>query len=153
MHSIRSFEDLNVGDAFKLPANGRIKIRTAALNHSEGATGYRIEYGGKAMCYITDTEHVIGEPDQNILGLIQGADLVIYDSTYTDAEFKSKIGWGHSTWQEGVRIAKAAEVKTLAIFHHDPDHEDRFMERVESDARIMWRGAILARENMQIQLT
>ena len=51
MHSIRSFDELNVGDAFKLPVNRRIKIRTAALNHPEGATGYRIEYGGKAMCY------------------------------------------------------------------------------------------------------
>ena len=77
---------------------------------------------------------------------------MIYDSTYTDAEFKSKIGWGHSPWQEGVRIAKAAEVKTLAIFHHDPDREDRFLQRVESDARVMWRSAMLAREIMQINL-
>ena len=82
------------------------------------------------MCYVTDTEHIIGEPNQNILGLVEGTDLMIYDCTYTDEEFPGKVGWGHSTWQECVRLAQAANVKTLAIFHHDPDHEDQFMEKV-----------------------
>ena len=77
---------------------------------------------------------------------------MIYDCTYTDEEFPGKIGWGHSTWQEGVRLARAANVKTLAIFHHDPDHEDQFMEKVESDARKMWSGAMVAREHMRITL-
>ena len=60
-------------------------MRTATLNHPDGATGYRVEYGGRSLCYLTDTEHVPGAPDRNILGLIAGADLVIYDSMYTDA--------------------------------------------------------------------
>ena len=89
---------------------------------------------------------------QNILGLIEGADLLIYDCTYTDKKFEGKIGWGHSTWQEGVRLCQAANVRSLAIFHHDPDHEDRFMERVESDARQMWIGATMAREHMRVNL-
>lgn len=146
-----SFEDFDVGTDFMI--GKKVRVRTAPLNHPNGATGYRIEYGGKSICYVTDTEHTPGNPDQNILGLIQGADLVIYDSTYTDDELPGKVGWGHSTWQEGVRLALAAEVKSLAIFHHDPDHEDKFMERIEVDARKMWRGAFVARENMRINLS
>jgi phosphoribosyl 1,2-cyclic phosphodiesterase len=75
-----------------------IKIRTAPLNHPNGAIGYRIEYGGKAICYVTDTEHVPGKLDANILGLIEGADFLVYDSTYTEAELPRFAGWGHSTW-------------------------------------------------------
>ena len=152
LHSTMSFEDFKAGDSFTLPANRLVKIITAPLNHPDGATGYRIEYAGKSLCYVTDTEHVVGKPDQNILGLIEGTDLLIYDCTYTDTEFKSKIGWGHSTWQEGVRLSQAANVKSLALFHHDPDHVDRFMERVESEARMIWSGVILAREHMRINL-
>lgn len=144
------FEDFRAGDRFSL--GDGIYVRTAPLNHPDGATGYRIEYGGKSMCYITDTEHVPGKPDENILRLIEGADLVIYDSTYTDREYESHVGWGHSTWQEGVRLSLAANVRQLAIFHHDPDHEDAFMERLEADARQMWSGAMVARENMRVNL-
>ncbi|HBF97179.1 MAG TPA: MBL fold metallo-hydrolase, partial [Alphaproteobacteria bacterium] len=117
-----------------------------------GATGYRIEHRGHSVCYVTDTEHVIGKPDENILALIEGADLVIYDSTYTDKEFESKIGWGHSTWQEGIRLCKAANVKSLAIFHHDPDHEDRFLNQLEAEAKTVWSAAFLARENARLNI-
>ncbi len=143
-----TFEDFKHGDSFKLRPS--IKVVTAPLNHPDGATGYRFEYGGKSVCYVTDTEHVPGKPDQSILGLIQGADLVIYDSTYTDDEFPGKLGWGHSTWQEGIRLCRAADAKMLIIFHHDPDHEDLFMERLESEARYVWPNALVARENMRI---
>lgn len=144
------FEDFRAGDSFSL--GGGIQIRTAELNHPSGATGYRVEYGGKACCYVTDTEHVEDAPDQNILGLIQGADLVVYDSTYTDEEFPARKGWGHSTWQEGVRLCRAAGVKQLAIFHHDPDHEDPEMEKIERDARAEWAAAFVSREGMVVKL-
>lgn len=144
------FEDFRAGDTFSL--GGGVNVRTAALNHPSGATGYRIEFGGKACCYVTDTEHVIGKPDQNILGLIEGADLVIYDSTYTDDEFPKRIGWGHSTWQEGIRLSQAANVKQFAIFHHDPDHEDPAMEEIEKQARATWGSAFAAREGMVLEL-
>jgi phosphoribosyl 1,2-cyclic phosphodiesterase len=150
MTSTLTFEDFVAGDRFELGPG--TMVRTALLNHPSGATGYRIEYGGKSLCYVTDTEHVIGKPDQSVLGLIEGSDLVIYDSTYTDEEFPAKVHWGHSTWQEGVRLCRAANVKQLAIFHHDPDHEDPFMEQVEKDARAMWSGAFVARETMVIDL-
>jgi hypothetical protein len=70
----------------------------------------------------------------------------------TDDESVDKIGCGHSTWQEGVRLCRVANVRNPAIFRHDPDHEDMFVERLEADARLMWPGAIVARENMRINL-
>ena len=117
-----------------------------------GATAYRFDYQGKSCCYVTDTEHVPGKLDQVILDLIAGADLVIYDSTYTDKEYLSHVGWGHSTWQEGVRLCQAAGVKQYAIFHHDPDHDDEFMSHLESEAHHLWSGAFVARENMRVTL-
>ncbi len=144
-----TFQDFRAGESFEI---GTVKVRTALLNHPQGATGYRIESGGKSVCYVTDTEHVLGTHDENILKLIDGADLVIYDSTYTDAEFPEKVGWGHSTWQEGVRLCQRAAVKQLAIFHHDPDHEDAFMENLEREALEMWDGSLVAREHMRLTL-
>ena len=79
------YREFKAGDT--LQAGPQVAVRTAPLNHPDGATGYRIEYAGRSLCYLTDTEHVPGAPDRNILELIAGADLVIYDSTYTDAEY------------------------------------------------------------------
>ncbi len=141
-----TFEDFKAGESWGL--DGGVKIVTAPLNHPNGATGYRVEYQGKAICYVTDTEHVIGKPDQTVLKLIEGADIVVYDCTYTDAEFKAKIGWGHSTWQEGMRLCKMAGARQLAIFHHDPDHNDDFMRQLELEARKDWAGSVVAREQM-----
>ncbi|MAX63540.1 MAG: MBL fold metallo-hydrolase [Rhodospirillaceae bacterium] len=145
-----TFSDFKAGDVFDLSEN--VRVKTMPLNHPNGATGYRIEHRGKAMCYVTDTEHVPGKPDENVLALIEGADLVIYDSTYTEQEFPEKVGWGHSTWEEGIRLCRAANVRMLAIFHHDPTHDDAFMEDLEIKARETWSGAIIARENMRINL-
>ena len=117
-------------------------MRTAPLNHPNGATGYRIEHGGKSICYITDTEHRLGELDKTIVELCRGADVMIYDSSYTDEEYARYRGWGHSTWQEGVRIADAANVGTLAIFHHDPSHSDAFMDDVAREAAAMRPGTV-----------
>jgi phosphoribosyl 1,2-cyclic phosphodiesterase len=145
-----TFSDFEAGDRFTL--DGDIEVATAALAHPNQATAYRIEHGGSSVCYVTDTEHRQGQPDAAILNLIRGSDLVIYDSTYTDSEYTIRYGWGHSTWQEGVRLAKAAGAKQLAIFHHDPDHDDQFMDRVANEAKAMWPGAFVASEGTVIAL-
>jgi phosphoribosyl 1,2-cyclic phosphodiesterase len=150
MQAKMTFEDFVAGDSFTL--GDGIKVSTTLLNHPDNATGYRIDYAGKSFCYITDTEHVPGKPDENILQLIDHADIVVYDCTYTDREFPSKVGWGHSTWQEGVRLCQQANAKRLVIFHHDPDHEDPFMELLEAEARMAWDGTLMARENMRLTL-
>jgi phosphoribosyl 1,2-cyclic phosphodiesterase len=149
MRGASSFEDFASGDTFKI---GDALIKTAPLNHPNGATGYRIEHEGVSFCYVTDTEHRPGQLDQNILSLIDDADLVLYDCTYTDQEFPAKIGWGHSTWQEGVRLCRAAGARRLGIFHHDPDHDDAFMRDVSVAAKEMWKGAFVVREGRSVFL-
>ena len=131
------------------PADG-IALRTTPLNHPDGATGYRVEYGGRSICYLTDTEHVPGAPDRNILGLIAGADLVIYDSMYTDAEYDTYVGWGHSTWQEGVRLCRAAGAKRLAVFHHDPEHDDDMLDGIAREVAGELPGSIVARDGLVV---
>jgi len=148
MQAKMRFEDFEAGMSFNIYDD--VHVRTAPLNHPNGATGYRIEHAGHSICYVSDTEHVPGKMDQNILGLIEGADLVIYDSTYTEEEFPSKIGWGHSTWNEGVKLCREAGAKSMAIFHHDPEHEDDFMAALGEEAKKEWSETFVAREGMEL---
>lgn len=143
------YRDFATGDTLS-PGPG-ITLRTAPLNHPDRATGYRIEYDGQAICYITDTEHEPGRPDANILSLIQDADIVIYDSTYTDAEFVSTRGYGHSTWEEGVRLADAAGAKTLVIFHHEPGRTDTELDEIAAAAEKIRPGTVVAREGLTLE--
>lgn len=141
-----SFHDFQIGDTLS-PRPG-IRLRTTALVHPNRAVGYRVEFCGRAVCYLTDTEHKPDALDANILALIEGADLMIYDATYTDAEYPDHAGWGHSTWQEGARLCDAARVKTYVVFHHDPSHDDAFMDRIANEVEALWPGSTVAREGM-----
>jgi len=145
------YREFRAGEALT-PASG-IVVRTAPLNHPDGATGYRIEYAGRSLAYVTDTEHVPGSPDRNVLGLIEAADVAIYDCMYTDEEYaRSYVGWGHSTWQEAVRLCKPAGVKKLVVFHHDPDHDDEKMDAIGREVAAALPGAIVAREGLELRL-
>ena len=148
MSAEKAFNNFRAGDAFDLDCGAR--VRTCPLNHPNGATGYRIEYGGGAVCYVTDTEHVEGTHDENILALIDGADVFIYDTTYTAAEYDAHRGWGHSTWQEGAALAREAGVGTYVPFHHDPSHDDDFMARVERNAQDVFANTVVAREGLTL---
>jgi len=126
------FHDFDPGESFAL--DGGVTVQTARLNHPDGATGYRIGFDGHSVAYVTDTEHWPDRLDANILALARGANLLIYDTTYTDQEYAGRVGWGHSTWQEGVKLARAAGVDRLVLFHHEPDHDDQTMARIEAEA-------------------
>ena len=149
LRAAMSYEDFRAGETLTDLHPGLV-VKTTGLNHPNRATGYRVEWGGKSVCYVTDTEHVPGAPDQNVLALIEGADLVIYDATYTDEQFPSRVGWGHSTWQEGVRLCQAAGAARLAIFHHNPDHTDPQMAAIEAEAAAVWGGTFVARDDMTV---
>jgi phosphoribosyl 1,2-cyclic phosphodiesterase len=143
------FADFEAGDTLT-PSRG-VTIRTAPLNHPNGATGYRIECGGKAVCYVTDTEHYAEGLDQKILDLIGGADVFIYDSSYTDEEYPQYTGYGHSTWQEGARLARAANVKQFVAFHHDPSHDDAAMDKIARELKKVLPAGIVAREGLVLK--
>ncbi len=142
------FLDFTAGETLA-PKPG-VTLRTAPLNHPNGATGYRIEFAGKSICYVTDTEHRADGIDRTIVDLVRDTDILIYDATYTDAEYPKFAGWGHSTWQEGVRIADAAKVGQLVLFHHDPSHDDIFMDGVAAAAAAARPGTIAAREGLTL---
>ena len=141
---------------FKLNKDFSIKndivIKTIELNHPDGATGYRVEYEGKSVCYITDHEHVINKNNKNLENFVKGTDILIYDSTYTDSEFEKFIGWAHSTWQAGARLAEKADVGNFCIFHHNPDNDDRAMDNINLEATKLNPKNIVSREGMKIKI-
>ena len=143
------FRDFDAGETLT-PQPG-VRIVTAALNHPNGATGYRLEFAGKSVVYITDTEHRPGQSDPNVLRLMESADIAIYDCTFTEAEYPAHKNWGHSTWEEGVRLATAAKVRQFVIFHHDPDHDDAFMDKIAEAAAKLRPGTIVAQEGMVLK--
>jgi phosphoribosyl 1,2-cyclic phosphodiesterase len=145
-----SFKDFRPRDP--LVIEDAVTVRTTPLRHPNGAVGYRLDYDGFSVCYVTDTEHTPGQLDPNVLELIAGTDLFIYDSSYTEEEFPARVGWGHSTWEEGVRLCKAAGAKRLVLFHHDPDHDDTIMERIEDQVRGILPSTLVARDGMEVTL-
>ena len=108
-----------------------IKVKTTNLNHPDGATGYRVESKNKSVSYITDHEHLLSKKNKELVDFLHGTDALIYDSTYDDNNFSNYIGWGHSTWQEAIRLAKASNVKKLFIFHHNPENNDKTMDNIQ----------------------
>jgi phosphoribosyl 1,2-cyclic phosphodiesterase len=126
------YRDFQAGNAIE-PYPG-IGVRTLPLHHPNGATAYRIEASGKSVVYASDHEHGSADIDARLTQFCAHADLVIYDATYTDARYAQHRGWGHSTWQAGLKIAKAAAVKSLALFHHDPAATDTILAVTEREA-------------------
>jgi ribonuclease BN (tRNA processing enzyme) len=87
-----------------------------------------------------------------VVEFIRDTDLFIYDTMYEDSDFPAKQGWGHSTWQEGVRLADMADAKQLLLFHHDPVSTDERMDRIVADASAARPGTIAARDGLVIEL-
>lgn len=127
------------------PVDG-VVMRTAMLNHPGGSVGYRVECAGKVIAMIFDTEHEPGREDPAVLDLMRGADLVLYDSNFTDAEFEWFRSFGHSTWQEGVRLARAAEAKRIAFVHHSTFRADSELREIEAEAQKVFPGSFCARD-------
>jgi phosphoribosyl 1,2-cyclic phosphodiesterase len=126
--------------------NASIAVRTILLNHPSGATGYRVDHGGRSICYLSDLEHTKPWPDPALAAFVQDADLVIYDAMFSEHEYSVCHGWGHSTWNAGLELAKAAGVKAFAIFHLHPRHDDNHMDEVERQAQAIFPGAFVARQ-------
>ncbi len=149
MHACIAFHDFDAGATLE-PVGG-VRIRTTPLNHPGGATAYRVEFAGRVVCYVTDTEHREGRLDANVLAFIDGADIVIYDATYTDQEYPKYRGWGHSTWQEGIRLCEAASAGRFVAFHHDPDHDDAMLDEIALEMEHHRAGSVVAREGLVLK--
>lgn len=158
MAATMTFNDLAFDETLEIPAgDGTALIRTAPGNHPNGVWAYRVDYEGKSVMYATDTEHydVI---DERLATLAKDVDLLIYDSQYTPEEYAgtnprtSKVGWGHSTFEEAVKLANAARAKRLVLFHHDPTQNDDAVDAKEARARALFPNVEAAREGLTILL-
>ncbi|WP_018237042.1 MBL fold metallo-hydrolase [Ensifer sp. BR816] len=129
-----------------------VSVRTMSLVHPGGCVGYRIDWGGRAVALIYDTEHEPGILDPALLDFIAGADLLVYDCTYLESEMDAYRGFGHSTGIHGSRLAMAAGVPRLAMFHHDPSRTDAALAAMEQEVQAFFAGAFAARDGQVIDL-
>jgi phosphoribosyl 1,2-cyclic phosphodiesterase len=140
--SKREFVDLGA-DPVRI---GGLTVHPFPLKHPQGASGYRIEANGAVIVYATDREH--GDPrlDAVLREYSQGADILIHDAQYTLEEYGRYRGWGHSTWQEAVHVARDSNVKKLILFHHDPAHDDETLSRIVEETRQLFPDTLGACE-------
>jgi phosphoribosyl 1,2-cyclic phosphodiesterase len=145
---------------------GEIRVSYIFLNHPGLAIGFRIDFAGRSLVYLSDHEsyaRLAASPTPNPLDLeiarfAEGADLLISEAQYTEEEYALKKGWGHSTFLDVLERAAQAKVKRLAIFHHDPAHDDAFLDGIDEFCRktIAERGygfeCFLAQEGASSQL-
>ena len=125
-----------------------IAVATAALEHPGGSSAYRIAWRGRVFVYATDTGHGDAAVAARLTALCQDADTLVYDAMLTEAEYPSRADWGHSTWEAGARLADAAGVRRLVLFHHAPERDDRAVAAQEAEAAAVRPGTVAAREGL-----
>jgi phosphoribosyl 1,2-cyclic phosphodiesterase len=150
MTAKKKFMEVSGGDSFTIGEN---KITARYINHPQGCLGYRIETPGGTVVYATDNEPGDRQLDHELRELAAGADIFINDAQYTPEQLAStRQGWGHSSWREGVKVAREAGAKTLVLFHHDPDATDRIVDGLLRQAREEFDSVFAASEGMVIKL-
>jgi phosphoribosyl 1,2-cyclic phosphodiesterase len=150
MSAKRKFQEVAGGETFTIGEN---KVATRWLNHPQGCLGFRIETPAGTVVYATDNEPGDAKLDASLRELATGADIFINDAQYTPEQLATpRRGWGHSTWLEGVHIAREVNAKTLVLFHHDPDSTDRMVDGLLRQARDEFDSVFAASEGMVITL-
>lgn len=148
---------------------GTVVIEACFTNHPGVCVGYRFQTSGGVVIYMPDNETQpkaggnaapgsVGKGDRNLLHFLRDADVLILDSQYDAEEYKAHVGWGHGCIDEVVALALSAGVKQLYLFHHDPAHDDRFVEAMVEHGRRLVReaggsmGVDAAREGAEVVL-
>jgi len=153
-----------------------VKIETMYLNHPGYALGYKFYINDKAVIYISDNEpypvfpntaqdsdnpdqmQVLEDNNQRLINFIKDAHILIHDAQYTPEEYKTKVQWGHSPYDYTVKVALEGNVNTLVLFHHDPLHDDVFVDgMIDAARKISWQAGsnmkiIGAQEGLEIPL-
>lgn len=150
MQASMQFHNIHAGSV--VPLEEGLTIETIALNRHTSALGFRINWQGRALVYATDTEPHNRELDQNLLYLAQDADLLIYDGTYADNAYHDLNGKASIAWETGLNLVKETAIKELILFHHNPAHDDDFLDHMEMEIRQHFGNVRLAREGMSLQL-
>ena len=150
MTAKKKFMEVGGGDSFTVGEN---KITARHINHPQGCLGFRIETPGGTVVYATDNEPGDPKLDEELRELAAGADIFINDAQFTPEQLETtRKGWGHSSWLEGVKVARHAGAKTLVLFHHDPDSTDRMVDLILRQAREEFDSVFAASEGMVITL-
>ncbi len=143
---------------------GGARVSFAHLNHPGVCIGFRIEVRGRVVCYLSDHENfyklagdneLARRQDAEITEFVRGSDLLIREAQYTEGEYPSHKGWGHSTFDDAARDAAASGVKRLAITHHDPDHSDDFLDAQLERCRALGGGkfeCFAAKDGLRVDL-
>src|ERR1035441_10510175 len=112
---------------------------------------YDIERNGKVLVICTDVEHG-DQIDPQVVRLAQRADLLVHDAQYTAEELPQRRGWGHSSYDQAMQVAEMAGAKRVAMTHHDPDHDDEFLLRLERLCQERFKECVVAREGTELEL-
>lgn len=130
----------------------KLKVTFCPLVHPQGSVAYRIEEDGRSVVLATDTEPPEGRLDERLAAFIQGATYFIYDAMFTPEEYLARQGWGHSTWLEGTKLARAAGVRNLVLSHFSPDHTDSQVDEIVRLAKKEFPKTIAAREGRTVRI-
>lgn len=118
-----------------LPVDG-FEVRAAAMPHGGMMVlALRITADGKTIAYLSDVEYPMTGPTDEALALARGADLLVHDAMFSDAEYAGRAGWGHSPVSSAIAVAERAGVGRLALFHHSPDSTDAEIDTIVAGAR------------------
>jgi phosphoribosyl 1,2-cyclic phosphodiesterase len=141
---------------------GAARIEATRIAHRGTTLGYRITEGDAVLAYLPDHEPGLGQDLENDPGewisghgLAHGASLLIHDGQYTDAEYAMTIGWGHSALSDALAFARRTDAERVALFHHDPGHDDAMLDGLAADAADAWRGdgeLSFAREGSAVEI-
>lgn len=126
-------------------------VASFSVDHPGGAAAFHLRKGRRSFVYATDVEDR-AEPDPAMIRFVRDADLLIHDTMFTREEIGERRGWGHATIESAAALARAAEVRRLAGFHHNPAHDDATLARQEADLRALFPAGFLAREGDRIAL-
>ncbi|MDD8016654.1 MAG: MBL fold metallo-hydrolase [Acidobacteriota bacterium] len=131
---------------------GGVKISICPLRHPQGCVAYKFEERGRSVIFATDTEHPEEGTDEVLVSFCRNASHLVYDAMYTVEEYAAgRKGWGHSTWQAGTRVARAAGVQNLVLSHFNPDHSDGKVDEIVSLARRVFPRTVAAHPGMKIR--
>lgn len=142
----------------QIPLGPSLTIHAMRGNHPGQTLLYRVTYGDRTFCYISDYEHMDTDVDPKLIEFVRNADVLVFDAAYSDEEYYGlngnvpKKGWGHSTWQHGCKLAQLAGVKQLLLFHHELNRTDEELDIIEKNARLQFANTSVAYVGMEIKL-
>lgn len=149
MSSDMAFHNITAGSVIHLDDD--VTVETLALNTATSALGFRINYAGKSVVYATDSHHTTG-PDPSLLYLAQGAELLIYGGSYSEPVYTSVAGDPDAiSCDQSIAIAEKTQVKEMILFHHNPLHDDDYLDHLEMEIHNRCPQLRLAREGMILQ--